>query len=356
MKSFIISFLFILPFSLFSQSRLEYHSMDQYTIVGRSFPLQTTFKRFPDSLEKLLRKPVWDLSKNSAGLAIVFETNSTQLSAKWATTGGVTFQHVAGSLVKGIDLYALDKEQWYYAGIGRPAESNKHESNIIKDLDGKMRQYLLYLPCYDNTDSIMIGIDSGAIMHTFDKNTVFKGKPIVFYGTSIMQGASAMRPGMAHAAIIERRMHVETINLGFSGNGQLDSMLAVIMSSIDASCYVIDCGPNLTPQMAQERTIPFIQQLKKNRPLVPVLLVANIEYPTARFNETINHKIKKINSYFLDAYKTLLKQGYKEIYYLPSKGLIGDDGEGTVDGTHLTDLGFYRLANVIEKKLRDIIH
>jgi hypothetical protein len=34
--------------------------------------------------------------------------------------------------------------------------------------------------------------------------------------------------------------------------------------------------------------------------------------------------------------------------------LIGDDGEGTVDGAHLTDLGFYRIAVAIEKKIREI--
>jgi lysophospholipase L1-like esterase len=40
---------------------------------------------------------------------------------------------------------------------------------------------------------------------------------------------------------------------------------------------------------------------------------------------------------------------------LPSKGLIGNDGEGTVDGVHLTDLGFYRMANAIKKKLQTIL-
>jgi hypothetical protein len=35
--------------------------------------------------------------------------------------------------------------------------------------------------------------------------------------------------------------------------------------------------------------------------------------------------------------------------------LIGEDGESTVDGVHLTDLGFFRMAEGLIKKLQTII-
>jgi lysophospholipase L1-like esterase len=160
---------------------------------------------------------------------------------------------------------------------------------------------------------------------------------------------------MAYPAIIERGLQRETINLGFSGNGLLDSMLAVIMSNIDAACYVIDCGPNLTPEQAEERTLPFLKLLRKIKPTTPILLVEQIDYPFARFVSTMDEKIKLVNQHFNKAYTTFKKDGDKNIYYLPSKGIIGEDGEGTVDGVHLTDLGFYRMANAIKKKLQTIL-
>jgi lysophospholipase L1-like esterase len=164
-----------------------------------------------------------------------------------------------------------------------------------------------------------------------------------------------MRSGMAYPAIIERGLQRETINLGFSGNGLLDSILAVIMSNIDAACYVIDCGPNLTPEQAEERTLPFLKLLRKIKPTTPILLVEQIDYPFARFVSTMDEKIKLVNQHFNKAYTTFKKDGDKNIYYLPSKGIIGEDGEGTVDGVHLTDLGFYRMANAIKKKLQTIL-
>jgi len=338
-----------------AQSPIQYHTIENLSILGRAFPNQTIYQRFPDSLASFLRVPVWQLSKNSTGLAIYFETNSKQISAKWKTGATTSFPHVANTLVKGLDLYALDHDQWYYVGIGKPNQAVYQEASIIKDLDGSLRQYLLYLPDYETTDSLLIGIDSTALLQNSNHPIFKKNKPIVFYGTSIVQGASAMRSGMAYPAIIERQLETETINLGFSGNGQLDSMLAVIMSTIDASCFVIDCGPNLTPQQAKERTLPFLKQLKQLSPNTPILLIEQINYPTARFVSSVDEKIKLINKSFSDAFETLNKEGVTGIYYLPAKGLIGEDGEATVDGVHLTDLGFYRMAQSIIKKLKTIL-
>jgi len=352
--SILLSFLFITHF-VKAQSAIRYQSIDGLTILGRSFPQQTTYKRFPDSLSSLLRLPVWKLSTNSTGLAIYFESNSTQINAKWKTGVTTQFPHVAATLVKGLDLYALDHEQWYYVGIGKPNHDSYQDATIVKGLDGKSRPYLLYLPDYETIDSLFIGVDSNAFVQPVSSSVFAHKKPVVFYGTSIVQGASAMRSGMAYPAIIERRLQRETINLGFSGNGQLDSMLAVIMANIDASCYVIDCGPNLSPQLAAERTLPFLKQLRKLSPTTPILLVEQIEYPTARFISSLDEKIKSINHSFLDAFQLMKKGGDHNLYYLSSKGLIGEDGESTVDGVHLTDLGFFRMAEGLIKKLQTII-
>jgi hypothetical protein len=338
-----------------AQSPIRYHTIENLSILGRAFPTQTIYQRFPDSLASFLRLPVWQLSKNATGLAVYFETNSKQLSAKWKTGATTSFPHVANTLVKGLDLYALDHDQWYYVGIGKPNQAVYQEASIVKELDGSSRTYLLYLPDYETIDSLLIGIDSTAFLQNSSHSDFTKHKPIVFYGTSIVQGASAMRSGMAYPAIIERQLKTETINLGFSGNGQLDSMLAVIMSKIDASCYVIDCGPNLSPQQAKERTLPFLKQLKQLSPNTPILLIEQINYPTARFVSSVDEKIKLINKHFAEAFETLQKEGVTGIYYLPAKGLIGEDGEATVDGVHLTDLGFYRMAQSIIKKLNTIL-
>lgn len=344
----------ITSFDATAQTKTVYYDMQDFTLLGRPMPNQTVYQRFPDTIKGLLRKPVWDLSKNPTGFAVYFETNAKQISAKWKTGSSVVFQHVAGTLVKGLDLYGLDNGSWYFAGVGKPTGQVYHESILVKDMDGSKRQYLLYLPDYETCDSLFIGIEEGAAIHKPHQNYFEGQKPLVVYGTSIVQGASAMRPGMAYPAQLERRLKRETINLGFSGNGQLDSMLAVIMSGIDASMYVIDCGPNLTPAMAQEKTVPFLRQLHALQPNVPILLVENIMYPTAKFNLITRQKINEVNQIFKNASVLLRKEGIRNLHYLETTNLIGDDGEATVDGAHMTDLGFYRITLAIEQKIRSI--
>ena len=347
-------FVVITSFGATAQTKTVYYDMQDFTLLGRPMPNKTVYQRFPETIKNLLRKPVWDLSKNPTGFAVYFETNAKQISAKWKTGSSVVFQHVAGTLVKGLDLYGLDNGNWFFAGLGKPNATVYQESNLVKDMDGSMRQYLLYLPDYETCDSIFIGIEEGATIHKPLQNYFDGQKPLVVYGTSIVQGASAMRPGMAYPAQLERRLKRETINLGFSGNGQLDSMIAIIMSGIDASMYVIDCGPNLTPAMAQEKTLPFLRQLHALQPNVPILLVENIMYPTAKFNLITRQKINEVNQIFKNAYSILKKEGMRNLHYLETTNLIGHDGEATVDGAHMTDLGFYRITLAIEQKIRSI--
>jgi hypothetical protein len=52
----------------------------------------------------------------------------------------------------------------------------------------------------------------------------------------------------------------------------------------------------------------------------------------------------------------LKKAGEKHIYYITAEGMIGEDGEATVDGCHFTDLGAMRYVDhvlpVIRKALK----
>jgi hypothetical protein len=118
---------------------------------------------------------------------------------------------------------------------------------------------------------------------------------------------------------------------------------------------VIDCGGNLTPQLARERTLPFIRLLRKNRPGIPILLVEHLIFPTTRFIKSTGQRMDEINKAFNQAHTTLKKEGMQDLYYLPAKDLIGDDGEATVDGAHLTDLGFTRISLQMEEQLKKIL-
>ena len=56
---------------------------------------------------------------------------------------------------------------------------------------------------------------------------------------------------------------------------------------------------------------------------------------------------KSRNAAQKELYQSLRKAGQKKLYYLEAEKILGDDREGTVDGTHSTDLGAQRYVKAI---------
>jgi hypothetical protein len=56
-----------------------------------------------------------------------------------------------------------------------------------------------------------------------------------------------------------------------------------------------------------------------------------------------------------ESFAALTAEKVAQVYYLEGANLLGDDGEGTVDGSHPTDLGFTRQAAEFERVLRPVL-
>lgn len=315
---------------------------------GRAQP----FDRLPAKAKGQVSEAVWKLGQQSAGIHVRFRSNAKTIRVKWHLRFDSNLNHMAATGVKGLDLYVRDGQSWRWAAVGRPVNL-QNEATLLSGLPGMDREYLLYLPLYDGVDSVSVGVEAGADLRPAPASNQ---KPIIFYGTSIVQGACASRPGMAYPAILGRSLDRPTVNLGFSGNGKLDPALAALLGEADAAMYVLDCLPNLEPDQVLARTEAFVRQLRAARPNTPILLVENIPYAHDWIKPGSAEKVGEKNRYYRQAYETLKKAGIRDLHYLDNKKLVPADGEGAVDGVHLTDYGFKQLAGELEKKIRKIGH
>lgn len=233
------------------------------------------FDRLPAKAEKTVRKPVWNLSRNSSGMIVRFATNASKIDVRYQLLkGNLSMYHMPATGMSGVDLYVKHDGQWRWLGIVRPA-AQEVKGNLVKDIPAAPREYMLYLPLYNGVDSLEIGVPKGA---AFEPILPRKEKPIVFYGTSIMQGGCVSRPGMSQTAILGRRLDHPTINLGFSGNGTMDPSIGQLMAELDAAIYLIDCLPNLNAKSVAAKTEPLVKMLRKARPEVPIVLVEDRTY------------------------------------------------------------------------------
>jgi len=318
------------------------------------------FTRLPADLQGVVRKAVWDLGQNSAGLAVRFRTNSKCIGAAWKPLNNFGMSHMTPTGVRGLDLYSLTDGQWLFVGAGQP--NGKNSRNVfIRKMNGDMREYIMYLPLYDGVIDLAIGIDSTAVIEkpqVVDLVPSARNLPIVFYGTSVTQGGCATRPGMAYPSIIGRELHRETINLGFSGNGRMDKCLGEKIAGIPASMFVIDCLANCTSQIVKDSTEHFIRAIVEANPDVPVLMVSNYCYPYQYLDAQFQKDTQEENAIWKEFARKFRKEGYN-VRYIDAyakgnmkKSPIGPDHEGTVDGVHMTDLGFQRFAKFLMKYIK----
>ncbi len=336
-----------------SASELAWHDVTEWGVEGRAWedePRARWFDRLPVSAEKQVRSAVWNLSRDSAGMMVRFETDATEIWVDYKLfKPDLDKPHMPATGVSGVDLYARDKKgTWRWVMVVKP-ESQEIRTSIIKGLASGRREYAAYLPLYNGVEHLKIGVPKDA---SFKGLSPRQTKPIVFYGTSITHGACASRPGMVHTAILGRRFDRPVLNIGFSGNGRMEPEVGSLLTRVDAAVYVIDCNPNLRPEQVRERAVPLVKQLRAERPDTPILLVEDRRntnswiLPARSAHHDGNHTALR------DAYRTLKNEGFQKLYYLPGDDLLGADGDGATDGSHPNDLGFMRQADAFEPLLR----
>ncbi len=330
-----------------------WHDVTTWGVEGRGWVKEERkrwFDRLPAKADGKVTPTVWTLSRDSAGMMVRFKTDATSIFAKYKLLKPkLEMTAMPATGVSGLDLYARDeKGHWKWVMVTKPDKQNV-EQLIMGGLTPGSREYCAYLPLYNGVESLEIGVPKGA---AFEGLAPREAKPIIFYGTSITHGADASRPGMVHTAILGRRLDMPTMNLGFSGNGRMDAAVGALLCEQDASVYVIDCLPNMGPADVTLKCEPLVKQLRAAKPETPIILVEDRRntnswiVPSRDQHHTQNHAALKA------AYDKLKAAGVGNLYYISGDHLYGDDADGATDGSHASDLGFMRQADIFEPVLR----
>lgn len=330
---------------------IVWHDVREWGVEGKGWTdTEKFYDRLPAKAKGVVRDAVWSLSRHSAGMLTRFKTNATEIWAEHTVTSrDLAMPHMPATGVSGLDLYA-DDEQGYprWASVVRPTEQTTKGAMVTSLAPGE-RTYTVYLPLYNGTESLKIGVPMGA---SFTQVAPRTDKPLVFYGTSITHGACASRTGMPHPAILGRRLSRPVINLGFSGNGKMEPEVGALLAELDPCVYVIDCLPNMIEKEVAERAAPLVRQLRAARPETPIVLVEDRTYPNAWIMLDKQARHAGSRKALRAAFEQLTAAGVTRLSYLDGEKLLGDDREDTTDGSHPSDLGFQRQADALEPVLR----
>lgn len=336
-------------------SKITWFDVCDWGIEGKGWTnTERYFDRLPAYAHATVPSDVWNLSRHSTGFNVRFATNSTAIHAEWRLClDQIALPHMPATAVSGLDLYAKTPlGKWRWVGTGKPQGFPDNRVCLNYGFLPEEREYLLYMPLHNQVEKLKIGIESES---SFTPLPPRHQRPIIFYGTSIVHGIAASRPGMCHTSIIGRRLDCPIVNLGFSGRAKMELALAELLAELNPAVYVIDCLPNMEPELVETRAEVFLKTLHTAKPEVPIVLVEDRSYPHGWIVPTLSHRNRASRALLHLAYRQLSTHETQQFHYVSGDSLLGSDGEATVDGTHPTDLGFMRFADVLAPVIKGLL-
>jgi lysophospholipase L1-like esterase len=308
--------------------------------------------RLPARSKETFPAPVWNLALDPAGGRIRFRTDSptVALRLEWPRPAGMRNMHAFGQ--SGVDLYA-GNSYWGTATPDKDAAPGKtYEHVYFRGQPRAMRDITLYLSLYSPVKVLAIGLEKGAAIESAPPFA--NPRPLVFYGTSITQGGCASRAGMSYQAILGRKLNLDHVNLGFSGNGKGEAALAKAVADLAAAVYVLDFAQNNgTVESLAAVYDPFIGIVRERHPQTPIVAITPIyasgEATGSKRNERMRSLIRKVVSVRIAA-------GDENLHLVEGPDLLGPSRvDGLVDGTHPNDLGFQWMADGLAERLRKLL-
>lgn len=330
-----------------------------FELYGLYDPLnQAEFKRLPDDVGNSTSEGISRLYKNTAGGRVRFSTDSKYVAIKAVMNCVCKIPHMTMCASAGFALYIDDPstgESRFWRVFKPPINMTDGYESKISFETSEMRYFTICFPSYSNVSELYVGVDKHS--HVGEGMPYRNILPIVYYGSSITQGASACHSGNAYENIISRHINTDFINLGFSGSAHGEEILAKYMSTLDMSIFVCDYDHNAqNPQELKKTHFRLYEIIRQRCPDVPYIMITRPDFPPAINRKSYDNSVG-CRIVVIDSYNKAIRLGDKNVYFIDGSNIFKGQLEElcTVDGIHPNDLGFHLMAETVEHTIRSIL-
>ena len=313
----------------------------------------SSFARVPDHITEKLPIGMQFFAKDTAGGRVRFTTNSKYVAI--SVTQPVRYlRNMCYCGSSGFDIYIDgEKTSKFYKSFIPPFNHDGTWQGIIYFPNRKMRSLTINFPLYNHVEGLKIGVQKNATLEHGKEYSI--KAPIVHYGGSHVQGASANKPGNAISGFLSRYYDADIVNLGFSGNALGEIEMAEYIASLNPSLFIMEYDHNApNADWLRKTHYPFYQKIRSIHPELPIIMVSKQDYYNCSYyvkKQSENVERRKV---IIENYQKAVDSGDKNVYFIDGKTLLDGDfrEDCTLDGCHPTDLGFYRIA----KKMINLIN
>lgn len=320
------------------------------------------YYRIPRSVAQKVSGNVAYLSTHVSGGRVAFKTDSPVVALRGKVKDVAIMSNMALFGVYGFSLYQ-DKQ---YRGTIVPERlgENSTESICPDSIDRALNdKYIPFIgkkllsakrektvrvnfPLYTGCKELEIGIKEGCFIKPC--NPYKNAFPIVFYGSSITQGACASRPGLDYASLVAERLGYDYFNFGLAGNCKGEKALGEYIGNTNASLYIFEYDHNApTAEYLQQTHYAFYRTVRDRAKDTPIMFLSR---PSAEYfpDADVRRDIVK------ETYERAKKEGDNKVYFVDGRTLYGRKNRTvcTADTCHPNDIGFYRMYQAIVRAVK----
>ena len=312
------------------------------------------YRRIPERVANECREGVQNLAANTTGARVRFKTNSDYIVVHAELDSYDVPSSKAMIASKDFDMYTVGKDgkQHFHTIFSSsvPEDWDITESRI-KFGNNEMRDIVLNFPLTANIKELYIGLRAGS--EILPGSEYKYKKPIVFYGSSIVHGEGAMRPGNAYPAIISRRLDTDFVNLGFRGNATAEEAMMRYIANLQMSVFVYDYDYNAPSIEHLEAThYAGYEIFREKHPKILVIFASRVNY----YEGDVPAHEKRRNI-IKESYYRALAAGDRNVYFIDGAKIYPADkrDECTADGCHPNDMGYSFMADAFGEVIKPLL-
>jgi lysophospholipase L1-like esterase len=298
--------------------------------------------RLPKRAQANVPKGVWNRAIAPDGGRIRLSCNTTALGIR------VQALHEPGKNCF-FDAF-VDGE---YAGSMSPEGTQRVDLVMFEHKDLAWKDVTIYLPHRHEVQVFALGLDPEAKLRA---PVAFALKrPIVCYGSSVLQGTGALHPAHTYPAAAARRLNLDFVNLGFGGAGKGEVEVVALVNQLDACCYLFDLGKSYgapTP----ERYTRMLDTIRASHTEVPIFCVTPI-YSTKEPNEPdYKKRSEDLRSIMRQAATERRQAGDMLMFVVEGLELFGESDKALFhDPQHPSDAGNDLIASRLAPVLKKVV-
>ncbi len=336
----------------FPETDVRFHSVRQAPFELYNFydpQGQSIFRRLPEDVAAATSEGVFKLCRESAGGRVRFSTDSQYILIKAVMPIVGRNSHMTLAMSAGFDLYEdyPNGESRYHRVFMPPYGMDGGYEQIIRFASRKKRYFTINFPIHSVVSELYVGLNEDAFL---GEGLKYRSElPIIVYGSSIVHGTAATRPGLVYTNILSRYLNLNVVNLGFSGKALAEPAIIDYIASRDMLLFVLDYDHNApNPDYLRSTHFSAYKKVRDAHPDIPIIMITR---PNVATNGATAMERKEI---VIDTYRAARDAGDERVRYIDGESFFlgKHENECTMDGVHPNDLGFTLMADGIESEIR----